>query len=332
MMRRREFLLGGRRGGAWRRGLRRGAAERAQAGGAEGRPAEDRRRPADLQLDRVHEPEGDRAFEKTYGVKVTVSNFDSMPGMMAKLRAGNRYDLIFPTADYVNRLKGRRCCSRSTAGCCGTAARSTRSSTTRGTTRTRRTPCRTRCTRRASRGARTRSAGSTAPGTTSRSRRRRAGRSCSTTSRRGSGRRTSSTASTSTRPTPARARAEQGDARAPEGVPARLLHATRRRTCVSGTAWVHHAWNGDIINVRNQSKEPENLRFQTCTEGIPVGSDCMAIPVQRAPSGHRAAVHRLDARPRARLAEHRVLRLPDADQGLRGRRSPSSPPTTRRSR
>ena len=27
-----------------------------------------------------------------------------MPGMMAKLRSGNRYDLIFPTADYVDRL------------------------------------------------------------------------------------------------------------------------------------------------------------------------------------------------------------------------------------
>ena len=47
---------------------------------------------------------------------------------------------------------------------------------------------------------------------------------------------------------------------------------------VSGTAWVHHAWNGDVVNARNQSKDPENLRFQTCTEGIPVGSDCMAIP------------------------------------------------------
>jgi hypothetical protein len=45
-----------------------------------------------------------KRFEKHYGVDVTVSNFDSMPGMMAKLRAGNRYDLIFPTADYVNRL------------------------------------------------------------------------------------------------------------------------------------------------------------------------------------------------------------------------------------
>ena len=43
-------------------------------------------------------------FAKRHGVKVTVSNFDSMPAMMAKLRSGNRYDLIFPTADYVARL------------------------------------------------------------------------------------------------------------------------------------------------------------------------------------------------------------------------------------
>ena len=32
-----------------------------------------------------------RRFEKLYDVGVTVSNFDSMPAMMAKLRSGNRY-------------------------------------------------------------------------------------------------------------------------------------------------------------------------------------------------------------------------------------------------
>jgi spermidine/putrescine transport system substrate-binding protein len=48
---------------------------------------------------------------------------------------------------------------------------------------------------------------------------------------------------------------------------------------LSGTAWVHHAWNGDIVNTRNQAKKnPEIYRFETCKEGIPVGSDCMAIP------------------------------------------------------
>ena len=50
------------------------------------------------------DPELIKAFEQRYSVKVRQANFDSMPAMMAKLRAGNEYDLIFPTADYVNRL------------------------------------------------------------------------------------------------------------------------------------------------------------------------------------------------------------------------------------
>ena len=46
-----------------------------------------------------------KEFEKRYGVKVRESNFDSMNGMMAKLRSGNRYDVIFPTADWAQRLR-----------------------------------------------------------------------------------------------------------------------------------------------------------------------------------------------------------------------------------
>jgi spermidine/putrescine transport system substrate-binding protein len=43
-------------------------------------------------------------FEKRYDVRVVQSYFDSMEGMMAKLRAGNAYDVVFPTAEYVQRL------------------------------------------------------------------------------------------------------------------------------------------------------------------------------------------------------------------------------------
>ncbi|WP_406301239.1 spermidine/putrescine ABC transporter substrate-binding protein [Streptomyces sp. NBC_00885] len=43
-------------------------------------------------------------FQKEYGVKVIQSNFDSMEGMAAKLNAGNRYDIIFPTAKWAQRL------------------------------------------------------------------------------------------------------------------------------------------------------------------------------------------------------------------------------------
>ena len=79
-------------------------------------------KPAKKQTERVvkAEPDGDlvyfnwseymepkliKAFEKRYGVKVRESNFDSMQGMMAKLRSGNRYDVIFPTSEWVDRLR-----------------------------------------------------------------------------------------------------------------------------------------------------------------------------------------------------------------------------------
>lgn len=45
-----------------------------------------------------------KGFEKEYGVKVIQSNFDSMEGMVAKLNAGNRYDIIFPSAKWAQRL------------------------------------------------------------------------------------------------------------------------------------------------------------------------------------------------------------------------------------
>ncbi|MFE2103218.1 spermidine/putrescine ABC transporter substrate-binding protein, partial [Streptomyces sp. NPDC059468] len=45
-----------------------------------------------------------KGFEKEYGVKVIQSNFDSMEGMVAKLNAGNRYDIVFPTAKWAQRL------------------------------------------------------------------------------------------------------------------------------------------------------------------------------------------------------------------------------------
>ncbi len=47
---------------------------------------------------------------------------------------------------------------------------------------------------------------------------------------------------------------------------------------VSGTAVLHQAWNGDIVNVRNQVDEPELYKYETCSEGVPVGTDLMCIP------------------------------------------------------
>jgi spermidine/putrescine transport system substrate-binding protein len=48
---------------------------------------------------------------------------------------------------------------------------------------------------------------------------------------------------------------------------------------VGGNAYIQHLWNGDVVNIRNQVDNPENFKFQKNTEGIPVGSDTLAIPV-----------------------------------------------------
>jgi spermidine/putrescine transport system substrate-binding protein len=46
----------------------------------------------------------------------------------------------------------------------------------------------------------------------------------------------------------------------------------------SGNAWIHHGWNGDVVNIRNQVKKPENYKFVKAREGIPLGTDTFAIP------------------------------------------------------
>ena len=67
---------------------------------------------------------------------------------------------------------------------------------------------------------------------------------------------------------------------------------------VSGTAVLHQAWNGDIVNVRNQVDEPELYKYETCEEGVPVGTDLMCIPITVEEPRDRDAVHGLDHRAR----------------------------------
>ena len=132
---------------------------------------------------------------------------------------------------------------------------------------------------------------------------------------------------------PAELAQTKDDARAPEGVPARLLHQRR------AAAAQRHRVDPPRVERRHRQhaqpgqEDPENFKFETCKEGIPVGSDCMAIPanaqVARAP---RCCSSTGSSNPEHASQNMPVLRLPDADRGLRGRRSPSSPPTTRRSR
>jgi spermidine/putrescine transport system substrate-binding protein len=46
-----------------------------------------------------------KGFQKEYGVKIIQSNFDSMEGMYAKIAAGNQYDIVFPIAKWVVRMR-----------------------------------------------------------------------------------------------------------------------------------------------------------------------------------------------------------------------------------
>lgn len=278
MMRRREFLLGGA-----------GIAAGALAGcgvGPQSAPkpvAQTVARPkidGDLLLFNWTEymsPKVVKAFAKHYGVKVTTSNFDSMPGMMAKLRAGNRYDLIFPTADYVNRLN---------------RVNSLRP-LDRGTLRN-------------SDGiypffddpwydkdsAHTVPYGMYTTGI--------AWRADKLGELNGSWNDLSLEAAKGRtfmlddfQEAIGQANLLNGNdlnAVAPDELERTKATLERQKeflrgystnpapNLVGGTAWVHHAWNGDVVNARNQSKRPEDLRFETCREGIPVGSDCMAIP------------------------------------------------------
>lgn len=50
------------------------------------------------------EPSVFKGFQKKYGVNIVKSNYDSMESMQAKLSAGNRYDVIFPSAQWVQKL------------------------------------------------------------------------------------------------------------------------------------------------------------------------------------------------------------------------------------
>jgi spermidine/putrescine transport system substrate-binding protein len=46
-----------------------------------------------------------KGFQKEYGVKIVESNFDSMEGMYAKIAAGNQYDIVFPIAKWVVKMR-----------------------------------------------------------------------------------------------------------------------------------------------------------------------------------------------------------------------------------
>ena len=54
---------------------------------------------------------------------------------------------------------------------------------------------------------------------------------------------------------------------------------------VTGNAWIHHGWNGDVVNVRNQVDKPENYRSRSArraSRSAPTASRSPPTPSTRA--------------------------------------------------
>ncbi|HEX2410376.1 MAG TPA: spermidine/putrescine ABC transporter substrate-binding protein [Solirubrobacteraceae bacterium] len=223
------------------------------------------------------EPKLIKAFEKQYGVKVRESNFDSMQGMMAKLRSGNRYDLIFPSSEWVDRLRKANQLLRIDLDqlpnadtvydyfatpwydpqadhtvpyamyATGIIYRADKIGDMSGSWNDMVNP--------------------TADG--------RAFLLDDFQEVIGAGNLVSGAELNSV---------DEGDVEKAKEWALSVKPKLRGfstddvQNMVSGNAWIHHGWNGDVVNIRNQVDKPENYSFQKCSEGIPLGTDCFAIP------------------------------------------------------
>ena len=219
-----------------------------------------------------------KKFEKQYGVKVRESNFDSMSSMMAKLRAGIAYDVIFPTAEYVERLlsgnqllkidrsklknadlvysafdnpwydKGSEHTTPYTMYATGLGYRTDRVSGMTGSWRD---------LGEADSGGKSFMLDDFQEGI-------------------GMANMVNGYELNSTDPDELAKSEEYLLDLKPK---LRGLTSDTITSMTSGNANLQHLWNGDIVNIRNQVDSPENYKFQKNKEGIPVGSDTFAIPV-----------------------------------------------------
>jgi spermidine/putrescine transport system substrate-binding protein len=222
------------------------------------------------------EPKLIKAFEKQYGVKVRESNFDSMQGMMAKLRAGNRYDVIFPSSEWVDRLRKGNQLLRIDQGQLPNAANvydyfgtpwyDPKADHT--------VPYAMYASGIIYRKDKVEMTGSwndigneAAKG--------RAYLLDDFQEVIGAGNLVNGAKLNDTD----EAAVEKSKQWALDLKPnLRGFSTDDVQNMVNGNAWIHHGWNGDVVNVRNQVKKPENYSFVKCQEGIPLGTDCFAIP------------------------------------------------------
>jgi spermidine/putrescine transport system substrate-binding protein len=277
-----------------RRELLQGGAGLALGLGLAGCGVGNQEKPSKQQTERVvkAEPDGDlvyfnwseylepklfKAFEKQYGVKVRESNFDSMQGMMAKLRSGNRYDLIFPSSEWADRLRKANQLLRIDVDQVPNAKTVydyfAKPWYDPGADHTvpyamYATGIIYRADKVADMSGSWNDMGNPAAN----------GRAYLLDDFQeviGAGNLVNGAKLNSVDP----ADVEKAKQWALDLKPKMRGFSTDDvQNMVSGNAWIHHGWNGDVVNVRNQVDKPENYSFQKCTEGIPLGTDCFAIP------------------------------------------------------
>jgi spermidine/putrescine transport system substrate-binding protein len=217
-----------------------------------------------------------KAFEKKYGVKMRESNYDSMQAMMAKLRAGNRYDVIFPSAEFVQRLiEGNQLLKIDVDNLKGAdAVYPTFDKPWYDPGRDYSVPYSLYAT---GLGYREDKVGDAMTG---------------------SWKDIVVPASNGRSFLLDDFQEDIGMANLVNGHPLndsahldeakdylvslkpklRGFSTDTINNMTSGNAWIQHLWNGDIVNIRNSVKNPEDFKFQKCKEGIPVGNDTFCIP------------------------------------------------------
>ena len=223
------------------------------------------------------EPKLIKAFEKRYDVKVRESNFDSMQGMMAKLRSGNRYDLIFPSSEWVDRLRKANQLLRFDVEQIPNASTvyDYFGSPWYDPDADHTLPYAMYATGIIYRADKVGDMSGSWNDMTNPSAQGRAYLLDDFQEVIGAGNLVSGAELNSV---------EEGDVEKAKawalGVKSKLrgFSTDDVQNMVSGNAWIHHGWNGDVVNVRNQVDKPENYSFQKCSEGIPLGTDCFAIP------------------------------------------------------
>lgn len=222
------------------------------------------------------EPKLFKQFEKQFGVKVRESNFDSMQGMMAKLRSGNRYDIIFPSAEWAERLRKANQLLRFDKGQLRNAGTvyPTFAKPWYDPTAEYTVPYALYATGIIYRSDKVEMTGSWNDFGNDQAR----GRTYLLDDFQeviGAGNLVSGAKLNSTDAADVEKAKQWALGLKPK---LRGFSTDDIQNMVSGNAWIHHGWNGDVVNVRNQVKKPENYTFQKCEEGIPVGADCFAIP------------------------------------------------------